>query len=183
MQSVEDIITAYENGQRLKFLFFWGHSPKADGTVSKACLSQWWEAHFEVAGHTYLTAEHWMMARKAHLFGDEEITAKILEANSPGAAKSLGRQVKDFEQSKWEAHRMAIEEEGNYHKFNQNPDLKAFLLNTQNRILVEASPVDAIWGIGMAADHDSIKNPLKWRGKNLLGFALMNIRERLKANS
>nr|WP_294927606.1 NADAR family protein [uncultured Flavobacterium sp.] len=163
-----------------KFLFFWGHQPNKDGSISKTCFSQWWLSSFEVDKVIYKTAEHWMMAKKAELFKDDEVLAKIIKANSPAEAKKLGREVKNYNETLWLAARFDIVKEGNYHKFSQNPELKTFLVNTKERVLVEASPVDAIWGIGMASDHKDVLNPEKWRGLNLLGFALMEVRDELK---
>ena len=163
-----------------KFLFFWGHQPNKDGSISKTCFSQWWLSSFEVDNVIYKTAEHWMMAKKAELFNDNEILAKIIKANSPAEAKKLGRQVKNYDDKLWLANRYEIVKQGNHHKFSQNKDLKTFLINTKDRVLVEASPVDPIWGIGMATDHKDILNPEKWRGLNLLGFALMEVRDELK---
>jgi len=128
----------------------------------------------------YKTAEHWMMAKKAELFRDNEVLARIIKANSPAEAKKLGREVKNYNENLWLAARFEIVKEGNYHKFSQNPELKTFLLNTKNRVLVEASPVDAIWGIGMASDDKDVMNPKKWKGLNLLGFALMEVRDELE---
>lgn len=163
-----------------KYLFFWGHQPSKDGTITKTCFSQWWESTFTVDGIIYKTAEHWMMAKKAVLFNDNEILEKIIHSKTPAEAKKLGREVKNYNDALWLANRFEIVKEGNYHKFSQNPDLKTFLINTKDRILVEASPVDAIWGIGMASDHKDSLNPEKWRGLNLLGFALMEVRDELK---
>lgn len=163
-----------------KFLFFWGHQPSKDGTVTKTCFSQWWESSFTVGGIEYKTAEHWMMAKKARLFNDEIIFKRIIEVKSPAEAKKLGREVQNYNEEIWLKNRYEIVKEGNFHKFSQHQDLKEFLLNTKERILVEASPVDAIWGIGMASDHQDIKNPKKWRGLNLLGFALMEVRDELE---
>ena len=163
-----------------KFLFFWGHQPNKDGSISKTCFSQWWLSSFEVDNVIYKTAEHWMMAKKAELFNDNEVLVKIIKANSPAEAKKLGRQVKNYDDKLWLANRYEIVKQGNYHKFSQNKDLKTFLINTKDRVLVEASPVDPIWGIGMATDHKDILNPEKWRGLNLLGFALMEVRDELK---
>ncbi|WP_281323063.1 NADAR family protein [Flavobacterium aestivum] len=163
-----------------KYLFFWGHQPSKDGIVTKTCLSQWSISPFEVEGITYKTAEHWMMAKKAELFNDEEILERIIQADSPAEAKKLGREVKNYVDSTWLANRYEIVKQGNFHKFNQNLDLKEFLINTNDRILVEASPVDPIWGIGMASDHRDIYNPEKWNGLNLLGFALMEARDELR---
>ncbi|HEX7869876.1 MAG TPA: NADAR family protein [Chryseobacterium sp.] len=163
-----------------KFLFFWGHQPNKDGSISKTCFSQWWLSSFEVDNVIYKTAEHWMMAKKAELFNDNEVLAKIIKANSPAEAKKLGRQVKNYDDKLWLANRYEIVKQGNYHKFSQNKDLKTFLINTKGRVLVEASPVDPIWGIGMATDHKDVSNPEKWKGLNLLGFALMEVRDELK---
>ena len=163
-----------------KFLFFWGHQPNKDGSISKTCFSQWWLSSFEVDNVIYKTAEHWMMAKKAELFNDNEVLAKIIKANSPAEAKKLGREVKNYDDILWLANRYEIVKQGNYHKFSQNKDLKTFLLNTKDRVLVEASPVDPIWGIGMATDHKDVSNPEKWKGLNLLGFALMEVRDELK---
>ena len=163
-----------------KFLFFWGHQPNKDGSISKTCFSQWWLSSFEVEGITYKTAEHWMMAKKAVLFNDKAILEKIIVSNSPVEAKKLGREVKNYNETLWLAARFEIVKEGNYHKFSQNPELKTFLLNTKDRVIVEASPVDAIWGIGMTGDHKDVLNPKKWKGLNLLGFALMEVRDELK---
>ncbi|MGC4040847.1 MAG: NADAR family protein [Flavobacterium sp.] len=163
-----------------KFLFFWGHEPSKDGSITKTCLSQWWLSPFVVDGTGYKTAEHWMMAKKALLFNDRVNFAKILQASSPAEAKKLGREVGNYDDAVWKEHRYEIVKEGNFHKFSQNPELKAFLGQTQNRVLVESSPVDPIWGIGMAHDHMEANLPEKWQGLNLLGFALMEVRDELK---
>lgn len=163
-----------------KLLFFWGHQPAKDGTIIKSCFSQWWLSSFEVDKIVYKTAEHWMMVKKAELFKDDAVLEKILKAKSPAEAKKLGREVKNYNETLWLAARYDIVKEGNFHKFSQNPALKTFLLNTKDRVIVEASPVDAIWGIGMADDHKDAQNPEKWRGLNLLGFALMEVRDDLK---
>lgn len=170
-------ISNIENTQ--KFLFFWGHQPSQDGSITKSCFSQWWLSSFEVEGVTYQTAEHWMMAQKAILFNDHSTLEKVINAKTPVLAKKMGRMVQNFDNEIWNAKRFEIVVEGNYHKFSQHTRLKEFLLQTNNNILVEASPVDAIWGIGMAADHKDANNPEKWRGLNLLGFALMEVRDRL----
>ncbi len=163
-----------------KFLFFWGHQPTKDGTITKTCFSQWLESPFEAEGISYPTAEHWMMAKKAVLFEDDAVFNKILKAKSAAEAKKLGREVRNYNDEVWLANRYEIVKQGNFHKFSQNSDLKEFLINTGERILVEASPVDAIWGVGMASDHKDIADPKKWRGLNLLGFALMEVRDELK---
>ncbi len=166
-------------GQKQKFVFFWGHRPEADGRVGKGCFSQWWPSPFTVDGVIYATAEHWMMAGKARLFGDEEVLEKVLAAGSPAQAKKLGRQVRRFDQERWEAQRYGIVAEGNLAKFGQYPQFAEVLVTSGSRVLVEASPVDRIWGIGLAADDDAVTDPGRWRGLNLLGFARMDVRERL----
>ncbi|MCE7997186.1 MAG: NADAR family protein [Roseivirga sp.] len=169
----------YDSGKKLKFLFFWGHKPHPGGDVTSSCFSQWWVAPFTVDENTYPTAEHWMMAEKARLFGDVEMLEKIIQAQSPAQAKKFGRQVRGFDQAIWENRRSEIVVEGNVHKFTQHPELKDFLINTKKRILVEASPRDTIWGIGLSAGNERAAVPLQWRGKNLLGFALMKVRDLL----
>lgn len=175
----EDLIRAYDAGETLKFLFFWGHTPKQADVIDKSCLSQWFPSPFAHEGHTYLTAEHWMMARKAELFQDEEMVEKIIQSETPGEAKKLGRQVKNFDPGNWDAHKFDLVVKGNILKFTQNEAMGHWLRQTGHRILVEASPVDYIWGIGMAADHQHIHNPHHWQGENLLGYALMEVREQL----
>lgn len=178
-KDLNQLVQAIEEGASPEYLFFWGHKPAKNGRPGKSCFSQWWEAPFEVKRYIYPTAEHWMMAEKARLFKDEFIRQKILAALSPKEAKKLGRRVKGFSEELWREHRFSIVVEGNIHKFSQNPDLKEFLLSTGDKVLVEASPVDSIWGIGMAASASGASDPRNWKGANLLGFALMEVRERL----
>jgi hypothetical protein len=177
---IDGLKAKYDQNERLKYLFFWGHQPARDGSTRKSCLSQWWEQEFTVENIVYQTAEHWMMAQKALLFGDEEIHGKILLAKTPGEAKDLGRRVRNFDQQVWADHRCAIVVAGNYHKFSQDDALREFLLGTQSRILVEASPVDRIWGIGLTGDQPEAQNPYTWQGLNLLGFAQMEVRDKLR---
>jgi ribA/ribD-fused uncharacterized protein len=180
-RSVADVCRLQDQGHRTEFLFFWGHQ-QASGEIGKACLSQWYEGHdFTVDGVTYRTAEHWMMAQKARLFGDEETFARIVDAGHPKQVKALGRQIRPFDEETWAAHRFEIVAAGNAAKFARHPELAEFLLGTGSRILVEASPLDRIWGIGTAADDDRAGRPSEWRGLNLLGFALMEARVRIAA--
>lgn len=177
---IEDLRRRYNSGAKLKFVHFWGHQPGRHG-VTSSCFSQWYGSPFEIEGQRYPTAEHYMMAEKARLFGDDATRALILKAPNPGAAKALGRQVIGFKDETWLANRYAIVVRANAAKFSQDPDLRDFLVQTGNRILVEASPVDRIWGVGMAQDDEHIANPNLWRGLNLLGFALMQVRDGLQA--
>ncbi|WP_286894387.1 NADAR family protein [Achromobacter sp. UBA2119] len=177
---IEDLRRRYNAGAKLKFVNFWGHQPAKHG-ITASCFSQWYGAPFEIEGQRYPTAEHYMMAEKARLFGDEATRALVFAAPNPGAAKALGRQVMGFNDETWLANRYAIVVRANEAKFGQNPELREFLLQTGNRVLVEASPVDRIWGVGMAQDAEHIANPNLWRGLNLLGFALMQVRDTLRA--
>lgn len=180
-RSVEELIAHTRTGQRVKYLAFWGHRPQRDGSIGAGCLSQWWPAPFTVDGVTYATAEHWMMAGKARLFGDAGAERLAVEAVHPKAAKSVGRTVRGFDQAVWERERFGLVTEGSVHKFGSDPALRDFLLTTGDRVLVEASPVDRIWGIGLAAGDERAERPDAWRGLNLLGFALMEARARLAA--
>lgn len=155
---------------------FWGHKPRVPGRVDLSCLSNWFPAPFVVAGHRYPTTEHYMMAEKARLFGDEFIRNEVLNSRSPGKAKALGRKVSDFREELWRQHRFQIVVDGNYEKFKQSEDLGTFLRCTGNKVLVEASPRDRIWGIGLSKDDRNARDPRSWQGLNLLGFALMEVR-------
>ena len=163
---------------QVKYVFFWGHR-KTRNKVTKSCFSQWYESPFSSEGVQYKTAEHFMMAEKAKLFGDDEAFQEIIAADEPGKAKRLGRGIKHFDEQLWLEHRFEIVIKANFLKFSKNPELKHFLLNTNERVLVEASPVDPIWGIGMATDHPDVLKPECWKGTNLLGYALMQVRQQL----
>lgn len=178
--SLPALLARTRRGERPKYLFFWGHQPEADGRIGKSCFSQWFESPFTLDAISYPTAEHLMMAEKARLFGDEAVCARILAARTPAEAKKLGRLISGFDEERWLQARFEIVVKGNHAKFSQNPALREFLLNTGERVLVEVSPVDAIWGIGLAADDPRAANPEQWRGLNLLGFALMAVRARLQ---
>lgn len=121
-----------------------------------------------------------MMAGKARLFGDEEMLEKIMAASDPRTMKKLGRQVRGFDQAVWEQYKYALVLQGNVCKFSQNPALGQFLLSTGEQILVEASPYDRIWGIGLSATDPRAQDPRQWRGRNLLGFALTEVRDILR---
>ncbi|EFE05878.1 NADAR family protein [Citrobacter youngae] len=177
--SLEALQMAVRAGEHFDYLFFWGHRPSSSGAITASCFSQWWPSPFEVDGITYASAEHWMMAEKARLFGDESTLLRILSAKSPAEAKAFGRQVSGFNQQVWEENCFESVCKGNVHKFSQHPELGEFLISTRTLVLVEASPVDRVWGIGLAQDDERAGDPLRWNGSNLLGFALMVVRDRI----
>jgi ribA/ribD-fused uncharacterized protein len=180
INDIASLLDAERRGERIDYLFFWGHKASPDGRTTKQCFSQWWPARFTVDGTLYKTAEHFMMAGKARLFGDRETLARILTAPDPGSAKRLGRMVRGFDEERWNEERSEIVVRANVEKFGQNPPLREFLLNTGERVLVEASPMDRIWGIGMAESDPRARFPNQWQGLNLLGFALMEARTILR---
>ncbi len=177
------LLMAHRAGADLKYLYFWGHKPKIPGQVDACCLSNWFPAPFTIDGIIYPTTEHHMMAAKAALFHDSVVHAKILAAKSPAEAKKLGRTVNGFTDGPWYAQRRAVVLSGSLAKFRQNPELAAVLERTGEQILVEASPFDLIWGIGLSADAARAATPEQWRGLNLLGFVLMETRAQLRAES
>jgi ribA/ribD-fused uncharacterized protein len=179
MWTRERLLEELSAGGSFKYLFFWGHTPKDAARVDPSCFSQWFPRAFVVDGVRYATAEHYMMAGKARLFGDADALAQILDAKTPAEAKALGRAVRGFDEAAWTAACVDVVVAGNVAKFGQHDDLRSHLLATAARVLVEASPRDRIWGIGMGASNLDARDPVKWRGRNLLGFALMDARERL----
>lgn len=149
-----------------KFVFFW---ETAD------IYSNWHPAKFRMNGHTFANSEQAMMYEKAKLMGDENIMAKVLKTTNPKSVKALGREVKP-----WKKHRLEIMTNICLAKFKANPTLTEQLLATGNKIIIEASPYDNIWGIGMRDSDEGVENPKNWQGLNLLGEALMNVRKVLK---
>ena len=154
-----------------KYVFFWGGE-----------FSQWFPSKFIIANKQYLYAEQWMMAEKARAFNDIEMLDKIMASKEPRAMKGYGRLVKNYDEDVWSKIRYEVVVKGNLAKFSQNDSLRNILLNTNDKILVEASPHDTIWGIGLGDWNEDILDESKWRGQNLLGKALMEVREKLKAD-
>lgn len=176
----QQLIQRQNEGENIDFCFFWGHTAPSN-IITKTCFSQWWIAPFtDEQGIVYQTAEHFMMAGKARVFNDETILAKILNESEPKEVKALGRLVKDFDPVIWDLHKYEIVKKANWLKFSQHTDLKNFLLSTDNQVIVEASPFDAIWGIGTGENNPKAKFAATWRGGNLLGFALMEVRDELR---
>jgi ribA/ribD-fused uncharacterized protein len=144
-------------------------------------FSQWYPAPFTVEGRSFRCAEQFMMFEKARLFGDAEMGEQILAAKTPKEHKALGRKVRGFDDARWKSEREGIVLAGSRAKFTQNPELRALLLDTRGTELVEASPFDRIWGVGLSADNPRIDDPANWRGQNLLGKILTRLREELLA--
>ncbi|MFH0333937.1 NADAR family protein [Clostridium perfringens] len=181
--SVEGVCEKFKSGEKLEFLFFWGHTKNKNGKITKACFSQWYLSDFTVNGVLYNCAEKYMMAEKARLFKDYETLEEILSAENQKEIKDLGRKIKNFNEELWNREKYEIVKRGNLAKFSQNENLKEFLLNTGDKIIVEASPYDSIWGIGMGAKDENIEYPTAWKGENLLGFAIMEVRDLLNKRS
>jgi ribA/ribD-fused uncharacterized protein len=153
------------------FTFFW----RPDSP-----FSQWHPARFEVGGNTFTCAEQFMMHGKAVLFDDPEVAAEILATEDPRNHKALGRKVRGFDDKIWKREREAIVMAGNRAKFGQNDALREALLATAPTELVEASPTDRIWGIGMTSSNPDCLDRTKWRGQNLLGQILTRLRDELR---
>jgi ribA/ribD-fused uncharacterized protein len=179
IHDADSLMAAIRVGWRPTYLFFWGHIPNGP-SLGEHVLSQSWPATFSLNNQSYPTAEHYMTAEKARLFGDADTCAQIRSTTDPGRAKALGRQVRGFDDERWTEERVPIALRANTAKFGQNADLKEWLVGTNDTVLVEASPVDRIWGIGLAIDNKQTRNPERWRGLNLLGFALMKVRSCLQ---
>jgi hypothetical protein len=159
-------------GEQRRFTFFW---------QSESPFSQWHPARFVVDGKRFVCAEQYMMYGKAVLFGDLETAERILATTSPKTHKALGRNVRGFDEQVWRRERERIVYEGNHAKFTQNAALLEALMATVGTELVEASPLDRIWGVGLSAEDPRIQDPSRWRGENLLGKVLTRLREDLRS--
>lgn len=175
----QTLLTRMAAGEVLEFVFFWGHRPLPDGAIGPSCCSQWFEAGFKIDNVHYATAEHYMMAEKARTFGDTKALAEVLAASSPEAVKKIGRRVQNFQADVWSERSIEVVLQGNIAKFGQNQQLGKWLQSTGSKVLVEASPEDAIWGIGLHRDDPRAQDPAVWPGKNWLGFAIMAARDHL----
>lgn len=175
------LIEESKTGKTIDYLFFWGHHPSKDGLPSPSVFSQWWISKFNSnVAFEYCCMEQYMMRLKAELFNDEEIADKILNTTDPKAIKALGRQVHNFDEKIWNRYKYSIVLNGNFDKFMQNKPLRDFLLSTQDQVIVEASPYDRVWGIGLKATDAKATQPQYWAGQNLLGFALMEVRSEIR---
>jgi len=155
-----------------KLVLFWGSWP-----------SQWHPARFVVDGVEYNCCEQFMMAEKARVFGDTDARARILASRDPSDQKMLGRTVRDFDKSVWGGVCRGIVYSGNLARFGQDEAMRRTLLATADRTIVEASPTDRIWGIGLAQHDPRAQDPSQWRGSNWLGVALMQVRATLAAQA
>ncbi|ETV90869.1 hypothetical protein, variant 2 [Aphanomyces invadans] len=152
-------------------------------STSPTCSSMATSQPVTLRAPALASAEHFMMAEKARLFHDDETLGDILVARDPATAKAYGRSVRNFDEDVWCRHRVDIVVRANLAKFGQNEALKAYLLGTKKHVLVEASARDRIWGIGLSSKHEKAHKPHEWRGQNLLGFALMNVRRILQCSN
>ena len=159
-------------------VFFWGHSERNQFSF----LSNWYPSNFIIDEITFNCVEQYMMYKKAQLFKDERIAINIINLSNTEQRKikSYGRKVKNFNQSVWDEHKYLIVKNGLILKFSQNTDLADKLLATSNRELIEASPYDIIWGIGLDM-KTAMKTPRELWGQNLLGKGLMEVRNELQS--
>ena len=143
-------------------------------------LSNWYLSDFTVDGVSFSSMEQYMMYKKAVVFKDKDIASKILKTDDVERIKEYGRQVSNYDDTVWNGVRQIVIYKGLLGKFKQNEELKKELLDTGDDILAECAVSDKIWGIGLSM-KDSNKNDIKaWRGQNLLGFALMLVRDELR---
>lgn len=150
-------------------IYFWG-----------SYLSNWFKCSFKDDQFSYPSSEAYLMAQKALLFNDKDSAEKIVKTNDPKKQKALGRLVKGFNDTLWNQHKFDIMVKGLLLKFEQNPNLKKQLLATGTKILVEGSPYDKIWGVGLHYEDELILDEKNWKGENLLGKSLMEVRNKLK---
>lgn len=141
--------------------------------------SQWYPSRFYINDVEFCCCEQWMMWSKATLFGDFEIAQQIRQTEDPRQIKALGRKVKGFDAEVWDRHKYGIVLTGNEEKFRQNPELRERLLADKGKYIVEASPYDRVWGVGLAPDDLQVYDSDNWRGENLLGKAIMEVRQDL----
>ena len=142
-------------------------------------LSNWYLSDFTVDDIKFSSMEQYMMYRKASCFHDDKIAAQILETNDVAKIKALGRLVSGYDDHHWNGVRQVVVYEGLVAKFTQNPQLLQLLKNTKDDILAECAVKDKIWGIGLSMTDSDRLNRAKWKGKNLLGYALMMVRDKI----
>lgn len=158
----------------VEFRFFWSQD-----YPENAWLSNWHPCHITHDGEVFSSSEQLFMYLKAKLFGDEKMMSSILASKTPKSAKALGRKVKPFDEDVWVDKRVELMTVAVQEKFSQNEDLKTLLLSTGDDVLVETSPYDKVWGIGVRGRHKKASFPDQWSGLNLLGEILMKVRKEL----
>lgn len=151
-----------------------------DPSKENGYLSNWYISPFTYAGKQYFSCEQYLMEQKALTFGDDEAAEKIMNSKNLSEIKRLGKQVARYNENLWKTIRPQVMRRGLRAKFQQNPQLLQELMNTGNAILAECAPRDAIWGIGIGMDDERSLDPKEWKGRNLLGRALMRVREDLR---
>ena len=151
-------------------LYFWGSE-----------YSQWFKKDgiIQEDGVKYSSAEQYMMAKKAELFKDLSIKEEILKYSNPNKIKKLGRKISNFNEKIWDDNKIEIVTQGNFLKFSQNKELNDLLIMDKELIIVEASPVDKIWGIGLHFDDNLVLEEKNWNGENLLGICIMKARKKI----
>lgn len=154
-----------------KYVFFWG-----------SVFSNWAKCKFIHEGVEYSSTEQTMMAAKAKLFGDASALKEVMATRNPRVQKAIGRAIQNFDKAKWLEVCYPLVTDAIYSKFSQNEDMRRILLATGDRIIVEASPEDEVWGIGMSVNDPDILDETKWRGTNFLGKGLMEARDRIRAD-
>ena len=142
-------------------------------------LSNWYPSMFSLNGVGFSSMEQYMMYRKAVCFGDDKVAAQILATEDVAEIKALGRLVSGYDENLWNGVRQIVVYEGLLAKFSQNSDLREQLKGTESAILAECAVKDRIWGIGLSMHDPNRLDRAKWQGQNLLGYALMMVRERL----
>ena len=144
-------------------------------------FSNWNLGAFTVEGRTFNCAEQFMMFTKATLFGDLQTADQIMVESNPRKQKALGRQIQGYVDTVWQSQAEDLMFPGLFAKFTQDPDRKAAFLATDNTLLVEASPDDVVWGIGLEESDPRCLDPKEWLGQNKLGRVLTRVREAIKA--
>lgn len=178
--SAEGLCRERDGGKERRIRLFFKNLPVGWEACGNGCFSQWQPQEFLALDRKYSCMEQFMMEQKAELFGDEAVRQQILEDTDPKRFKALGRKVKGFRQDIWDQVKYSVVLNGNWYKFSQNRTFREFLLSTGDDILAEASPYDAVWGIRLSEHAPDAQDPAKWRGQNLLGFALMEVRDELR---
>lgn len=155
------------------YIFFWN-----------GIFSQWKRNFpFVIDGMTFNCAEQYMMYKKAMLFNDEDMADCIMDEEHPRDQQDWGRKVKNFNKDLWEANCKQFVFDANYAKFTQNPTIKDSMMLTEDKLFVEASPNDKIWGIGMSEDDEGVENPANWKGTNWLGEILTQVKRKIQDES